>query len=121
MCLLRTDHQRSARKKTYSLPHEDRFSWKIGSKQRNESSVLGTLGRNRAGRVRKIPRKVRAGLTRSRKASTVRNTPSETGRKSRSKSCVPTDAEAVEAEAPILWPPDAKSRLIGKDPDAGKD
>ena len=30
-----------------------------------------------------------------------------------------TDAEA-EAEAPILWPPDAKSRLIGKDPDAGK-
>ena len=28
--------------------------------------------------------------------------------------------EAV-AEAPILWPPDAKSRLIGKDPDAGKD
>ena len=27
----------------------------------------------------------------------------------------------VEAEAPILWPPDAKNRLIGKDPDAGKD
>ena len=27
----------------------------------------------------------------------------------------------AEAEAPILWPPDAKSRLIGKDPDAGKD
>ena len=27
----------------------------------------------------------------------------------------------VEAQAPILWPPDAKSRLIGKDPDAGKD
>ena len=27
----------------------------------------------------------------------------------------------VEAEIPILWPPDAKSRLIGKDPDAGKD
>ena len=27
----------------------------------------------------------------------------------------------VEAEAPILWPPDAKSRLIGKDPDGGKD
>ena len=26
-----------------------------------------------------------------------------------------------EAEAPILWPPDAKNRLIGKDPDAGKD
>ena len=29
-----------------------------------------------------------------------------------------TDAEA---EAPILWPPDAKIWLIGKDPDAGKD
>ena len=26
-----------------------------------------------------------------------------------------------EAEAPILWPPDANSQLIGKDPDAGKD
>ena len=29
-----------------------------------------------------------------------------------------TDAEV---ETPILWPPDGKSRLIGKDPDAGKD
>ena len=29
-----------------------------------------------------------------------------------------TDAEA---EAPILWPPDVKNRLIGKDSDAGKD
>ena len=27
----------------------------------------------------------------------------------------------TDAEAPILWPPDAKSRLFGKDPDAGKD
>ena len=27
----------------------------------------------------------------------------------------------VEAEAPILWPPDTKSQLIGKDPDTGKD
>ena len=27
----------------------------------------------------------------------------------------------VEAEAPKLWPPDGKSCLIGKDPDAGKD
>ena len=26
-----------------------------------------------------------------------------------------------EAEAPIFWPPDAKSWLTGKDPDAGKD
>ena len=26
----------------------------------------------------------------------------------------------AEAEAPILWPPDAKSCLTGKDPDAGK-
>ena len=29
-----------------------------------------------------------------------------------------TDAEA---ETPILWPPHVKSRLIGKDPDAGMD
>ena len=29
-----------------------------------------------------------------------------------------TDAEA---EAPILWPPDMKTQLIRKDPDAGKD
>ena len=29
-----------------------------------------------------------------------------------------TDAEAG---TPILWPPDAKSSLIGKDPDAGRD
>ena len=26
----------------------------------------------------------------------------------------------AEVEAPVLWPPDAKSQLIGKDPDAGK-
>ena len=31
-----------------------------------------------------------------------------------------TEADA-ESEAPILWSPDVKSRLIGKDPDAGKD
>ena len=29
-----------------------------------------------------------------------------------------TDAEA---EAPILWPPEVKGQLTGKDPDAGKD
>ena len=29
-----------------------------------------------------------------------------------------TDAEA---ETPILWPPDSKNWLFGKDPDAGKD
>ena len=29
-----------------------------------------------------------------------------------------TDAEA---EAPILWPPDVKSQLTGKDPDTEKD
>ena len=27
----------------------------------------------------------------------------------------------AKAETPILWPLDAKSCLIGKDPDAGKD
>ena len=26
----------------------------------------------------------------------------------------------VEADTPILWPPDAKSQLLGKDHDAGK-
>ena len=32
-----------------------------------------------------------------------------------------TGRTAAEAETPILWPPDAKNQLIGKDPDAGKD
>ena len=27
----------------------------------------------------------------------------------------------TDAEAPIVWPPDAKSWLIGKDPDSGRD
>ena len=27
----------------------------------------------------------------------------------------------VKAETPIIWPPDAKNWLIGKDPDAGRD
>ena len=27
----------------------------------------------------------------------------------------------VEDEAPVVWQPDAKSQLIEKDPDAGKD
>ena len=36
-------------------------------------------------------------------------------------SCIFTGSTDAEAEAPILWPPDVKSWLIGKDPDAGKD
>ena len=32
-----------------------------------------------------------------------------------------TGRSDAEVEAPIFWPPDAKSQLIGKDPDAGKD
>ena len=33
-----------------------------------------------------------------------------------------TDAEAeAEAKSPILWPPDAKSQVTGKDSDARKD
>ena len=36
-------------------------------------------------------------------------------------SWVLTGRTDVEAEAPILWPPDVKSQLIDKDPDAGKD
>ena len=27
----------------------------------------------------------------------------------------------VEAETPVLWPPNEKNQLIGEDPDAGKD
>ena len=27
----------------------------------------------------------------------------------------------AEVKAPILWPPDPKSQLIGRNPDAGKD
>ena len=27
----------------------------------------------------------------------------------------------TDADAPILWPPDAKSQLIGKGPDGGKE
>ena len=32
-----------------------------------------------------------------------------------------TGGTDAEIEAPVLWPPDAMSRFIGKDPDAGKD
>ena len=31
------------------------------------------------------------------------------------------EALLLNLEAPILWPPDARSHHIGKDPDAGKD
>ena len=34
---------------------------------------------------------------------------------------VPIGRTDAKAEAPVLWPPDAESRLIGKDPDAGKE
>ena len=36
-------------------------------------------------------------------------------------SCIFTGGTDAEAEAPVLWPPDVKRGLIGKDPDAGKD
>ena len=32
-----------------------------------------------------------------------------------------TSIGKIDVEAPILWPPDVKSQLIGKDPDAGID
>ena len=35
--------------------------------------------------------------------------------------CLNIGRTVAETEAPILWPPDVKSQLIGKDPDAGKD
>ena len=34
---------------------------------------------------------------------------------------IATGRTDAEAEATILWPPDAKNQLIGKDPDDGKD
>ena len=37
------------------------------------------------------------------------------------KSWIFTGKTDVEAETPILWPPDVKNWLTGKDPDAGKD
>ena len=36
-------------------------------------------------------------------------------------SCVFIGKTDVEAETPVRWPPDGKSWLICKDPDAGKD
>ena len=35
--------------------------------------------------------------------------------------CIFIGKTDAEAEAAVLWPPDVKSQLIGKDPDAGKD
>ena len=37
------------------------------------------------------------------------------------KHCIFIGKTDAKVEAPILWPPDAKSQLFGKDPDAGKD
>ena len=36
-------------------------------------------------------------------------------------SCVFIERTDAETKTPVLWPPDEKSWLIGKDPDAGKD
>ena len=36
-------------------------------------------------------------------------------------SCVFTARTDAESETPVLWPPHAKSQLIGKDSNAGKD
>ena len=35
--------------------------------------------------------------------------------------CVFIGRTDAEAKASILWPPDAKIQLVGKDPEAGKD
>ena len=35
--------------------------------------------------------------------------------------CIFIGRTDAEAEVPRLWPPNAKSQLIGKDPNAGKD
>ena len=34
--------------------------------------------------------------------------------------CIFIGRTDAEAETPILWPPDVKSRFVGKDADAGK-
>ena len=34
---------------------------------------------------------------------------------------LPTKVHIVKTETAIFWPPDVKSRLIGRDPDVGKD
>ena len=39
----------------------------------------------------------------------------------RNKSCMFIERTDAEGEIPILWSPDVKNQLIGKDPDAGKD
>ena len=36
-------------------------------------------------------------------------------------SCIVIGRTGAEAGTPILWPTDAENRIIGKDPDAGKD
>ena len=36
-------------------------------------------------------------------------------------SCIFIGRTDAEAETPILWPPDAKNWLLGKDPEVGKD
>ena len=38
----------------------------------------------------------------------------------RNQSWIFTGRTDAEAETPVLWPPDVKNRLTGKDPDAGK-
>ena len=38
-----------------------------------------------------------------------------------SQPCIFTGKTDADPEVPILWPPDRKSQLIGKDSDAGKD
>ena len=39
----------------------------------------------------------------------------------RDQSWIFIERTGAEAETPILWPPDAKSQVTGKDPDPGKD
>ena len=45
----------------------------------------------------------------------------QTSQSQRNQSWIVIGRTDAEAEAPILWPPDSKSWLTGKDPDAGKD
>ena len=85
-----------------SFPTEMLIQAKQGTRARGRDSSLGMDRRHHRAREVYIHR-----------SSGLSKRPHVTG--------VFTGRTDAETEAPILWSPDVKSRLIGKDPDAGKD
>ena len=53
--------------------------------------------------------------------SSSRTSPASPARPKGNQSWISIGRTDAEAGAPMLWPPDVKGRLIGEDPDAGKD